>query len=198
MKRLKRCLDKNAVTGLSSATLLVPILTVASIAAGVFIDTSNELKTDAEDTVEQALKDISTYIDVRSIYGIRKKGESTITKLYMDISLGPGSPPINLSNLVIYIDDQKSLAKLEYHDGPADSIHYNATPLIDPDNKFENDVPRVYSGTTVGIKINLSSTSLKLKTHTICSIRFTPRQGSPITETFTTPNVYSCRIIHLY
>ena len=200
MRRLNRSreMDDSGVEGIAGATLLVPIIAVAAIAAGVFMDTSNELKGEAEKTVDTALAEVTTRINVRSIYGVRENDRYIITQLHLYMGLGPGCPPQNLTDLVIDIDDGESIATLRYHDGPADPEHYNVTPLIDPDDRFSREDPIVYPGTTVEICIDLCSTELKLKTDTTCSIQFIPKQGSPTVETFTTPAVYSSGIIHFW
>lgn len=198
LRRKELNVNDEGMVGLGAISLIVAVLTVASVSAGVFLNTADLLKEEAIKTVEDAIAEISTHINVRSIYGIRDNDRSDVTQLYIHINLGPGCPPQNLSHLLIFIDDGKHYTGLEYHDGPADSEHYNATPLIDPEEQFTPNNPRVHSGTTIRIWINLSATQLELDTDTTCNIEFTPRIGSTTIERFTTPSVYYKRIIHFW
>ena len=186
------------IMGISAVSIFVALLTVASLSAALFIDSVEEVKEEAIQTVEDALKEVTTHINVRSIYGTRENDESKLTHLYIHINLGPGCPPQNLSELLIFIDDGKNYAGLRYHDGPADSEHYNATVLMDPEEQYTGKKPRVHSGTTVKIWINVSATDLELKTGTNCNLEFTPRYGSTTIERFTMPSVFYKRIIHFW
>ncbi len=190
--------SEEGIVGLGTVSLVVAILAVASLSAGIFLDTADLLKEEAIKTVEEAISEVSTHINVRSIYGIRDDDRSDVTQLYMHISLGPGCPPQNLYHFLIFIDDGKNYAGLRYHDGPADSEHYNATPLMDPEKQFSQNDPSVHSGTTIRIWINLSATQLELDTDTNCNIELTPRRGTTTIERFTTPSVYYKRIIHFW
>ena len=190
--------NKEGVVGLGTVAIFIAFITTASLAAGVFIDSVDVLKEEAERTIQEAIAEVSTHINVRSIYGVRESDGSDVNQLYIHISLGPGCPPQNLSHLLIFIDDGQNYAGLEYHDGPADSTHYNATTLIDPEEQYSSDNPRVHTGTTIKIWINLSATDLELDTDTSCNIEFTPRYGSTTIERFTTPSVYYKRIIHFW
>ncbi len=200
MKRYRKNMDSRSygIMGISTVSIFVAVMTVASLAAVVFIDSVEEVKEEAIQTVEDALKEVTTHINVRSIYGIRENDESKVTQLYIHISLGPGCPPQNLSELLIFIDDGKNYAGLRYHDGPADSEHYNATALMDPEEQYTGRNPNVHSGTTIRIWINVSATDLELRTGTNCNLEFTPKYGSTTIERITMPSVFYKRIIHFW
>ena len=200
MKRYTKSMDgeTSGIIGISAISIFVALLTVASLSAALFIDSVEVVREEAIQTVEEALKEVSTHIKVRSIYGTRENDESKITHLYINIGLGPGCPPQNLSHLLIFIDDGKNYAGLRYHDGAADSDYYNATALMDPEKQYTGHNPRVHSGTTVKIWINVSATELELKTGTTCNLEFTPKYGSTTIERFSMPSVFYKRIIHFW
>lgn len=188
----------SGIMGISALSIFVAVMTVATLTAAVFIDSVEEVREEANQTVEESLKEVSTHINIRSMYGVRENDESKLTHLYINIGLGPGCPPQNLTHLLIFIDDGKNYAGLRFHDGPADSEHYNATALMDPEEQYTGLDPRVHSGTTIRIWINVSATELELKTGTTCNLEITPEYGSTTIKRFSMPSVFYKRIIHFW
>lgn len=90
---------------IGSISIFIAILTNASIAAGVFLDSVEVLREDAIETVEQAIAEESTHIKIRSMYGIREEDGLKITQLYLHMGLGPCCPPQNLSYMLIHLED---------------------------------------------------------------------------------------------
>lgn len=201
MRRVNRqCegIDEHAIMGEGSLAIFVAVLTAATAAAGVYTNTVDEVRDDSVDTVDQAISEVSTYLNIRSVYGIREDEGNRITHLYLHMSLGPGCSPQNLTHLLIHIDDEENQAFLRYNEGPADSEHYSAEMLLGPEEQFSAENPVVHRGSTVKISINISATELELKPDTRCYMEFTPKSGSTTVETFTTPSVYYKRIIHFW
>lgn len=108
IKRIGIKCKKNQQKGImriGSISIFIAILTNASIAAGVFLDSVEVLREDAIETVEQAIAEESTHIKIRSMYGIREEDGLKITQLYLHMGLGPGCPPQNLSYMLIHLED---------------------------------------------------------------------------------------------
>ncbi len=190
--------DQNGMMGIGTLIIFIALILVSAVAAALMISTVKTIKQQAEKTAQQALDQVSTSFQIRSVYGYKDKGSDEINTLLLRIKLIPGSPSQNLSYTLIHIDDGERDQRLKYNSsGGTDGENYSATTLLDPEEEFEQKTPIVNQGTMVNVKINVTAIDLNLTTQTECRIELTPKHGTSTIEVFTTPPVYGSRIIHL-
>jgi archaellin len=83
---------------------------VAAVAAGVLVNTSGLLQSQAQDTGADAQAQVSNQIDVVSAIGENSTADEDINKITLVVKKSPGSDPIDLSQASIqYTSDSDSL-----------------------------------------------------------------------------------------
>ncbi len=200
MRRIKRNTeeDENAMMGVGTLMIFIAIVLVSAVSAGVFIRTATMLKQQAEQSAEEAMAEVSTYIKVRSILGIRDNNGTDLRKIHFNIGVGPGTPPQNLENLLIHVDDGNNQTALEYNATETSEHNYTAEALMDPEGEFDaEDNPLIASGTTLQVTVNTTKVGFNLGPQSEMNIQFTPKHGASTIETLVTPSVYHKDIMHL-
>ncbi len=207
MRRLKRnseVEDEKGMMGVGTLMIFIAIVLVSAVSAGVFIRTVTMLKQQAEQSAEEAMAEVSTYIKVRSMLGIRNKTGTGLKKIYVNLGVGPGTPPQNLENLLIQVDNGDAQKALEYSPDKASGENFTAVALKDPEGEFDReDNPLISSGTTLQLTFNITQIdgnttgSFDLPPQTEMNIQFTPKHGASTIEILVTPSVYHKDIMHL-
>ncbi len=217
MRRLNRQAgdeEEMGMMGIGTIIIFIAIVLVAAVTAGVFIETVTMLKSQAEETSSQAMAEVSTFLNVRSIFGETNEERTEIQELRVNIGIGPGSPPQNLEFTLINVVGRETSEPLEYvnnslyedyenDDYDDDNItegkhYYTAEAVMDPHNEFHNDTnPIIEPGATLQLRMNASKIGLNLDPQSICELHFTPKHGATILESFYTPTVYNRKMMAL-
>ncbi len=128
-----------------------------------------------------------------------------ISKLYISVSLGPGSENIDLSQIIIYISDGAHVANVRYDTrNPSDEIHlatgdyFSIKPMRTRDHtSFKASQPVLRTGDIMQIEVDIRRVFKKenpqykgLQPRTEVSLQIRPEAGSLVVYDFTTPGAY--------
>src|SRR4030042_5863768 len=160
-------MDDRGDMGIVTLIIFIALILVSAVAAGVLVQTAYTLQQQAEATGDQAIKEVSTGLKVLALYGMPDGNMTYITDLYMKVALSPGSPVINLYDLVIEISTRIDDPSLSYTDSATPGTDlFNVTSVRDtyPYNIWTaTDV-----GTTQGeiglIHVTLTAQGMDLRT----------------------------------
>lgn len=122
--------------------------------------------------------------------------QKSIQKLEITLKLGPGSPMINMSDVVIGISDGNLDTSLSFTNSKANSTCFEVESIRDPTGRWKNDTI-VESGTLVKVRIDCDAVGLNLKPSVRVTMDIIPRNGVSLYETFKTPSGYTDRYIRL-
>lgn len=111
--------DSSGQAGIGTLIIFIAMVLVASVAAGVLIQTSGVLQQRAQSTGKQVTEEISSNLNIIGIEGLRAKNSSSdvsgsVDLLKMKIGLNIGSSNVDLSTLVITMSDGKKTSDLVY------------------------------------------------------------------------------------
>ncbi len=216
MRRLNRKAEEEetGMMGIGTIIIFIAIVLVAAVTAGVFIETVTMLKSQAEQSSSQAMAEVSTFLNVRSIYGETNEERTEIEEIRVNMGLGPGSPPQNLEFTLIDVVGREKSEPLEYinntlyedyenddyeDENISEGNHYfTAEAVMDPHDEFDHDTnPIMEAGATLQIRMNATKIGLDLGPQSMCELHFTPKHGATVLESFYTPTVYNRRMMAL-
>jgi flagellin-like protein len=104
--------DARAQVGIGTLIIFIAMVLVAAVAAGVLVNTSGLLQSQAQDTGADAQAQVSNQIDVVSATG-SVSGDS-VDEITLVVKKSPGSDPIDLNEASIqYTSDSDSLTLTE-------------------------------------------------------------------------------------
>lgn len=111
--------DSCGQVGIGTLIIFLAMILVASVAAGVLIQTSGVLQQKAQSTGVQAAEEISSTLEIVGIEGIRAKEtgsnmSDSIDLLKMKMGLNVGTSEVDLSTLIITISDGQVTNDLVY------------------------------------------------------------------------------------
>ncbi|BAB59749.1 flagellin B [Thermoplasma volcanium GSS1] len=110
--------DNKAETGIGTLIVFIAMVLVAAVAATVLVHTAGTLQQKATSTGSQTTQQVSTGIQVNSIYGLDSNKSvpthGVIEWLAIQISITAGSSPINLANVTISLTYHGVSASLTY------------------------------------------------------------------------------------
>ena len=204
MAKIKR--NEEGAMGVGTLVVFIAMVLVAAIGASVIINTSNLLQQQAQKTGDQSIDEVSTAFIVKDIYGMDtgEVADKTIDELYLKISLAAGSSPQNFDYTLIELDDRSTEYNLEYDStgtaiGGATGDVFRVGAIADYGDSYSTSNPMITQGDTMLIKLNTSqfSTSLTIDPQTDIDMQIMTNHGVPTLETFTTPPVYSSKLIHI-
>ncbi|WP_406661263.1 archaellin/type IV pilin N-terminal domain-containing protein [Methanolobus sp. ZRKC3] len=118
-KRLMLSGDSKAQVGIGTLIIFIAMVLIAAVAASVLIQTSGVLQQQAQSTGNQATREVSSNLIIKSIEGVRAKNSSTImasdiSLMKVKVGLNVGSSPVDLNQLVISITDGSNTNSLLY------------------------------------------------------------------------------------
>lgn len=122
--------------------------------------------------------------------------QKSIQKLELTLELGPGSPMINMSDVVIAITDGDIEASLAYKKGKSNSTFFDVECIRDLTGRWQNDTV-IDTGALVKVIIDCEAVGLNLKSGTRVTLDIIPENGVSLYERFRTPSGYTDRYIRL-
>jgi flagellin-like protein len=101
--------EERGQVGIGTLIIFIAMVLVAAVAAGVLVNTSGLLQSQAQDTGADAQAQVSNQIDVVSATGVDSDGNSGVEQVTLIVKKSPGSDPIDLSEASIqYTSDDTS------------------------------------------------------------------------------------------
>ncbi len=211
MRRIKREDEKGAM-GVGTLIVFIAMVLVAAVAASVLIDTANKLQQQAEQTGDQAIREVSTAFQVHDVFGYNAAGDNKIENLTLKVGLAAGAPSQDLNQTVVQVSGPSSEANLLAVDSDnydlgegADSDSYAIDNIIEQEDGGSvefSDVRYLEQGDLVNITIAIDETSVGgpgtgIGPQTDLSIQIMPKHGTPTYEEITTPPVMTTKIVDL-
>ena len=163
--------DRRAQVGIGTLILFVAMVLVAALTAGVLMGTAGVLQSQAEATGQESIAQVSNTLEVYTTVGT-VDADGNVDTLEMTVSLGPGSKPIDLENIV-----------LDYL-GPSDHAYVSGMPVaVDGNGRpvLEDDTDR---GT---ITLDVESEAGVLKPGDDAVITIVTNDGAQITKELSVP-----------
>lgn len=189
--------EEEGLMGIGTLIIFISMILVAAVAAGVLINTAYELQQQAENTGDQAVRDVSTGFKVKSAYGFTSSSGNNITSIKLKVGLVSGSPAQNLSQTVIEVNSGNKIVDLTWANSPPTSDTYSASSVIDPEGNFEPNQPIISQGTTLSIEINFTKIGFNITPQSEVELKIIPKHGSPTLEILNVPSVFKDDIISL-
>jgi flagellin-like protein len=107
-------MNKKAEAGLGTLILFIALILVAAVAAGVLIQTSGSLQSQALSTGSQAETQVSTKVDQYYVWAEDGR-DGSIELVYMRTRLSSGSDPIAWNQTAIAFDTDANRVNLVYN-----------------------------------------------------------------------------------
>ena len=212
MKKTIHMYEERGEMGIGTLIIFIAMVLVAAVAASVLINTAGILQQQAEKTGTQAINEVSNSIIVRDVVGDRANLSdpnhnltSSIRTLEIVVTLAAGSPPIDMSNMMIEVTGNERASLLFDRAGEstyvagspanATATKYSVVCLRDPQGTFDGtgsaNVANVMSyGTVVKIYINLSAIGIDLGPMDSLTLKILPNNGNPAIESITMPETF--------
>jgi flagellin FlaB len=132
--------------GIGTLIIFIALVLVAAVAAGVLINTADDLQNRASDTGADAQAQVSNQIDVVSATGATG-GDQDVDNVTLVVKKSPGSDPIDLSQATIeYTSSSDSVTLVQGDTANAGNFSTesipsgNATILEDTDQRIEIEI----------------------------------------------------------
>lgn len=106
------CKTHRGQTGIGTLIVFVAMVLVAAIAGGVLINTSGYLDQQASTTGEETTEEVSEKLIIVAKTSTTRAKSDDIGLVDVYVELGPGSDPINMSNIIITYSDGETTKTL--------------------------------------------------------------------------------------
>jgi flagellin-like protein len=128
--------DARGQVGIGTLIIFIAMVLVAAVAAGVLVNTSGLLQSQAQDTGADAQAQVSNQIDVVSATGEDNGSNGSIDQLRLVVKKSPGSDPIDLNEATIqYTSDSDSMTLTQ---GGTSTFDVNSVAGNVTDNVLQN------------------------------------------------------------
>ncbi len=198
--------------GIGSLIMFIAMIIVAAVTATLLINTSYQLQQQAQSTSQEAMQDVSTGLKVISMGGYRYNStwgtempyHSKLDWITLKVTLIAGSPPVNISEIILVVTDGYTVATLSYD--PSASFTAGAHPPALGNDQFGATLIRNLPPTETGLItqgdiaelfFNATEIGLNLQPQSQLSVKIIPKHGVPTEEVIMTPSVYIARYVEL-
>lgn len=198
--------------GIGSLIMFIAMVIVAAVTATLLINTAYQLQQQAQSTSQEAMQEVSTGLKVLSMggyrynntWGLESPYHGRIDWLTIKVALVAGSPPINISDIVIEVTDGYTVGTLFYN--PDASFTAGAKPSGLSSSQFGASLIRdmapknnglITQGDIAELFFNATKVGLNLEPQTQLSIKIMPRHGVPAEKDVLTPSAYLARYVEL-
>lgn len=196
-KHLKK--DEAAEIGIGTMIVFIAAILVAAIAAGVLINTAMKLQSKSQQTGNEATQNVASALSIMRVDGLRSEDTGDVDQLDVTVQLAAGAEPVDLSKLVILVDDGQSQVQLV--------TCKTGGAVTDEDAEFamsslRGSVPDcgvMNAGDLVQLKLGKADTTTPasalslaggIATSTPVSISLVPNHGASAVAAFSTPDGY--------
>ena len=107
--------NKKAEMGIGTLIIFIALILVAAVAAGVLIQTSSSLQSQALMTGKKSQEQVGTNLNALEV-SATNGSDKTLEHFYQQVKLAPGSDEISLSNVVLSFQTDDRVAYLKYDD----------------------------------------------------------------------------------
>jgi len=195
--------DSEGDTGIGQMILFIAMILVSAVAAGLFIQTMADLQNQAKNTGENTRIDVASGMRVVTASGDRNEDGTGnhspyLERILLTVELLPGSRPIDIENVVIFLTTESENARLSFG-GSADATHFSASDVRDPEGTWTDTEKIVSSGALVEVILDPDAAGLDMMIGEgdTMEIRIVPVHGSPTLLKCTTPSVFMDRFVEL-
>ena len=124
LKRLNIDEDQSGIVGIGTMIVFIAMIIVASVAAGVLINTSGSLQQQARATGEETISEVSSGVKVLAAKGKTNSttGVPKVTQIDLIVRPYAGTQGINLENTVIQYKSSYEVKHLTSDDFEAESL----------------------------------------------------------------------------
>jgi flagellin FlaB len=134
MKRMK--MNRRADVGIGAMIIFIASILVSAVAAGVLIQTANDVREQAQSTGDQAIRSIATGMQVLDVVGQSNAEMTQIDALKIYVRLNAGSEPINIKNMVVTYISGPTSTVLTYDAGGPGVGSFGAVIIKDVSGLF--------------------------------------------------------------
>jgi len=206
MRRIKRE-DEEGAMGVGTLIIFIAMVLVAAVAAGVLIQTANQLQQQAQRTGDEAIMEVSSSFTVQDAYGVAElEPDDEIEEINLKIGLAAGAEAQDLNNTIIQVQNETEEVNLQAteDDDPTDGAgddHYGYEDLKIDDGSESNSF--VGSGDLYKITIDINAAFAAegdgggLGTQERVHINIIPKHGTPTYEEVNTPATIRTDIVDL-
>jgi len=176
--------NDRAFTGLEAAIVLIAFVVVAAVFSYVVLGAGFFTTQKSQETVYKGVEQASSNIQmVGSLYGIASASSTQIDIIQFNVGLAPGSPPIDLSKMIIAVSQPGTagVTQLAY-----DASTYSTTQYIATDpSASDATLPELVGLKQAAIKFKISPA---LRKTNIISIELRPIVGAALPFSRTAPS----------
>lgn len=192
-------MKKKAEMGIGTLILFIAMILVASIAAGVLIQTATSLQNKALLTGDRSKSQVSTNIMPVILHGEDGTDSDGINEFYLKARLAPGSDGISFSDLLISFSLKNLSLDMIYNSSnncsdisTSNGEYYAVEYLIDSQNKADG-----YLQYRDVVLICFQSTR-KVKEDETLTLRLIPKVGSPTVIETALPDIMTHKRVVIY
>jgi flagellin-like protein len=151
--------EERGQVGIGTLIIFIAMVLVAAVAAGVLVNTSGLLQSQAQDTGADAQAQVSNQIDVVSATGVEADTDGNIETIELIVKKSPGSDPIDLSQASIQYTSDGASETLEYEatDGNLDGTNFVSASVKDAGSTSSPSEVLDENGDRVKVRIDVDS-----------------------------------------
>ena len=184
--------------GIGTLIVFIAMVLVAAVAAAVLLNVSGMLQQRASSTGKETTKQVSSNLQILSVVG--EATTTNVDNMTITLKAAAGSGRIDLSNMLIKIDNTSVEQKLTYSAGTAATAgsSFGIKSRVDPNGIFSASTPIIDPNALVDINISSGTSQIALSTRTSVHIELLPELGAPVILDIKTPDVYAGKVVNLY
>ncbi len=184
MQKIRREDEKGAM-GVGTLIIFIAMVLVAAVAAGVLINTANQLQQQAQRTGSEAIDEVSSAFRVVDVYGQNTDDEGTINNVTLKVTLAAGANPQDLN---------KTTVQVMSGDGEDNLNAENISEGIRPDDP---DVEFIEAGELIKFTINIDDIDdiEPLGPQDTLDVNIIPKHGTPTYEGIKAPSAITTEYV---
>jgi len=126
--------DDRGQVGIGTLIIFIALVLVAAVAAGVLVQTSGLLQSQAESTGEDAQSEVGNQISVVSATGSVDNSNDVVTEVNLVVKKSAGSDPIDLSDATIEYTSGSASSTLTYDGSSAGASAFTTSGVGSSDD----------------------------------------------------------------
>jgi flagellin FlaB len=196
-KHLKQ--DETAEIGIGTMIVFIAAILVAAIAAGVLINTAMKLQSKSQQTGNEATQNVASALTIMRVDGLRSTATGDVDQIDVTVQLASGADPVDLSKLVILMDDGQQQVQLVTCNAGGAVADETAEFAMDSLRGSVPDCGVMNAGDLVQLHLGLADSTTPanalpiaggVATSTPVSVSLVPNHGASAVSAFSTPDGY--------